>query len=216
MAAPVLEDQGESLFDAVKKMIGEKHPYEWLWEATPCGQEETYFADLVSLMGGQEAIGNKWSDTLPADVFEDGGSEMYATLAIANFRLLTSLDDNKTMTTCWRQRSAVRIFGVIERSLSDKKAANTSSEKPFLVLQPSMAGMPMSQLKFVCAHGVGSTRLMAWHVTARALVDLWRANPEMNQMQEFKRFFKSISKLNVFAGIQDAAQRSRTAMGSSS
>ncbi len=67
--------------------------------------------------------------------------------------------------------------GVVERTIKDKKAANTSAEKPFVVASRMMAGQQQKTLRFCGAHGAGSTRLMSWHIVSAMFLDFARANP---------------------------------------
>ena len=141
---------GKTLFNMIKKVIGkqddgktDRHPYDWLRDVTPEAQAANYFDELSRAMG--TAKGNKWDEPLPDEVFSEE-TDLYVTLAMVNYREKTVLDDSREMATAWRTHSAVRVLSVVETSLIDKKGANTSSEKPFLVAQESMKGVEMKDL----------------------------------------------------------------------
>ena len=203
----------EDVIKAVHDMIPkDQHPYDWLREQVPAEQMPNYFAQLGALM---DAAGAKpeWDMMLPVEVFDDpDGADLQVPLTLANFQMMTCVDDGKQMETCWRQHSKIRVMAVVEKTLLDKKGANTSMEKPALVAAKQMAGIAVGGLAFACAHGVGSTRLMGWHVLAHALVKLHSSDRPILEVTQVTKFLKSIAKMSVSMAVQDAAKRGRMAM----
>ena len=164
------KDVAELVHD-VKSLIGEKHPYTWLREEVPPGGVHDYFRTMKYVLGhicGDDG-GAIWDSTLPADIFTEGDDhtfeevDAFVPLGIVNFRETTKLDDNQVIQTCWRDHSKIRIMMVVEKLFTDKKGLRTQ-ERPLLVAQRSMQGKMIGELEFACAHGIGSTRLMAGQV----------------------------------------------------
>ena len=104
----------EDVIKAVHDMIPkDQHPYDWLREQVPAEQMPNYFAQLGALM---DAAGAKpeWDMMLPVEVFDDpDGADLQVPLTLANFQMMTCVDDGKQMETCWRQHSKIRVMAVV-------------------------------------------------------------------------------------------------------
>ena len=159
--APIAD--GKQRFECLKLIIGDAHPYAWLREQ--CSEERlnVYHAAMLEKMEVAAVL----DSTLPVEIFEsaddDDPEAVVVPLSMINFREVTKIDDSQ-MQTCWRVHSACRIMDGISKTLQEGKGIRTATEKPHIVAAHNFKGVPLRDLQFVCAHGIGSTRLMIAHV----------------------------------------------------
>ena len=168
-AAEVVADITSVLDDGVV------HPYQKLREElVPFDGEANYQQWLLQQMVNH--LPHRWSQmSLPeelADPAEDipQGDGQVPLTCVAFHALVPFPGTDVTMNTTWRKHSTSRVMAVVRNLFIGKRGLDTR-DRPTLILHEVLLGSAVGKLPPL-PHGIGSTRLMACHLAAAALMKL--------------------------------------------
>lgn len=102
-------------------------------------------------------------------------------------------------------------MSIIDRALRDKKGLRTDMESVTLVASQSMKACSFNAVQFACAHGVGSSRVMAGHVALAALMSLARTRSPWG-LPEVAKLLKTLASMKALVVVQTVKQRAAAAM----
>lgn len=154
-----------------------------------------------------------WEMKLPEKVFTKQGGVVEVPLTLVAFNESVVGPDGSQLATCWKDISKCRLMSVIQRTIVGGKGLDTSVDLPSLVVSMDMNGRRLADLRFCCAHGGCTTRLMGAHFALRMMLTLEANFKNPRSLPQVQKLFQSLAQMSCHCRIMTAAERTVWALG---